>query len=343
MPDKTFAEKGKECKGGKLAKERVTFMMCCSCTGEKLKPLVIGKARKPRCFGSLDPSNLPVIWRSNKKSWMTGETFKDWIFGVNKEMKRQSRKILLFLDNATSHPHDLKLSNITLKYFPPNTTSKLQPLDLGIIRAFKARYRKRMMGHLLSKMDTCKTAAELTRNVSVLDAIHWINKAWDETKQTTIESCFRDAGFPVETTESLSSEISDDDDDLPLSILKTKYEMADENNLDIITDTENDLETEETYDGDWETTILSEYKNDNTKNTSSDSEDSGDEIIQSDLTYNNVLDMLREMGKFAIAKDARYFESIQYLTTLTEETLIKQRLNKKQTTIDTFFTKPQEL
>ncbi|XP_069105883.1 tigger transposable element-derived protein 7-like [Argopecten irradians] len=42
LPDKTFAKKGKSCKGGKLPKERLTVMLACSETGEKLKPLVIG-------------------------------------------------------------------------------------------------------------------------------------------------------------------------------------------------------------------------------------------------------------------------------------------------------------
>jgi hypothetical protein len=31
------------------------------------KPLVIGKATKPRCFNNLKINNLPVFWRNNKK------------------------------------------------------------------------------------------------------------------------------------------------------------------------------------------------------------------------------------------------------------------------------------
>ncbi|XP_033749246.1 tigger transposable element-derived protein 6-like [Pecten maximus] len=165
LPDKTLAEKRKECKGGKLAKERLTVMMCCSSVGEKLKPLVIGKARKPRCFGNINVDKLPVLWRSNKKSWMTSETFKDWIGRINSDMKKQRRHILVFLDNATSHSHDLTFSNVTLRYLPANTTSKLQPLDLGIIRAFKARYRKNMMQHLVMNIEKCKHASELTKAV----------------------------------------------------------------------------------------------------------------------------------------------------------------------------------
>lgn len=61
LPDKSFALKGFECKGGKLAKERITVMVACSMGGEKLKPLVIGKAARPRCFRNLDLKTLPIL------------------------------------------------------------------------------------------------------------------------------------------------------------------------------------------------------------------------------------------------------------------------------------------
>ena len=56
MPDKTFAEKGDAVKGGKMAKERLTVLFCCSASREKLKPLVIGKAQKPRAFNGVNVS-----------------------------------------------------------------------------------------------------------------------------------------------------------------------------------------------------------------------------------------------------------------------------------------------
>lgn len=57
----------------------------------------------------------------------------------DKKKKKQIRKIILFLDNATSHP-DLKLKNINLIFLPPNTTSHCQPLDQFIIQNFKVIY-----------------------------------------------------------------------------------------------------------------------------------------------------------------------------------------------------------
>ena len=64
-------------------------------------------------------------------------SFLTWIKDVNQEMKRKWRHILMFLDNASSCG-DCQLSNVTFKFLPANTTSHLQPLDQGIIRAFKA-------------------------------------------------------------------------------------------------------------------------------------------------------------------------------------------------------------
>ena len=56
MPDKTLAEKGDAVIGGKMAKERLTVLLCCNASGEKLKPLVIGKAWKPHAFSGVNVS-----------------------------------------------------------------------------------------------------------------------------------------------------------------------------------------------------------------------------------------------------------------------------------------------
>ena len=48
---------------------------------------------------------------------------------LNKRMRKQNKHILLYVDNCASHV-DMELSNITVKYFPPNTTSHLQVMNL---------------------------------------------------------------------------------------------------------------------------------------------------------------------------------------------------------------------
>ena len=60
-----------------------------------------------------------------------------------------SKKILI--DNAGGHnvteETKKELTHITLKYFEPNCTSWVQPDDQGIIRAFKAFYRRGVVRH----------------------------------------------------------------------------------------------------------------------------------------------------------------------------------------------------
>jgi hypothetical protein len=60
------------------------------------------------------------------------------------------RKVILLLNNCSAHiknadleKFNIQLRNTTLLYLPPNTTSKIQWCDAGIICTFKAYYRRR--------------------------------------------------------------------------------------------------------------------------------------------------------------------------------------------------------
>lgn len=77
LPHKTFvAACEKTAPGEKVKKDRITFMLCCNATAtHKLKPLVIGKAKKPRCFVGFDN---PLVYRHSKSAWMTTNIFTDW-------------------------------------------------------------------------------------------------------------------------------------------------------------------------------------------------------------------------------------------------------------------------
>ena len=52
--------------------------------------------------------------------------------------------------------------------FPPNCTPRLQPLDLGIIQTFKLKYMKLMLTHVVSKIDDCNSATEVSKSVDLL-------------------------------------------------------------------------------------------------------------------------------------------------------------------------------
>ena len=101
------------------------------------------------------------------------------------------------MDNAGCHPQELedKYSNIKICFLPANTTSKLQPLDLGIIKSFKAHYRQLLLRYVVSKIDQCSNASEVVKFINILVAIRWSAIAWSKVKEETIRKCFRNAGI----------------------------------------------------------------------------------------------------------------------------------------------------
>ncbi|CAF1177590.1 unnamed protein product [Rotaria magnacalcarata] len=78
-----------------------------------------------------------------------------------------------------------------------NATSKIQPMDQGIIRAFKAYYRRHLVKHIIASASTAMTADDV--NVTALDAVYWIQSAWETVTDTTIKNTFKAAGFERST------------------------------------------------------------------------------------------------------------------------------------------------
>ena len=145
---------------------------------------------------------------------MTSELLIDWLTAVNNNMKKKNRRILLIVDNCSVHIQDVQMNNIILVFLPPNTTSKLQPCDAGIIQAVKMNYRKKLLWHILIKMDECSTASEIATTVTILDAIIWIKTVWDTLQASTIQKCFGKCGFTV-NTESIIPAGEDGMEDMP--------------------------------------------------------------------------------------------------------------------------------
>ena len=197
LPDKGLGQFKKACKGGKKSKLRVTVAFFVNAAGKKEKPVVIYKSAKPRCFKRIDKRQLPVSYFHQNKAWMSGDIMNSILSKLNTRLISQNYSILLFMDNAGCHPDDLrhKYSNIKVVFLPANTTSVLQPLDLGIIQTFKMHYRKLLLTYVLSKIAEATSAAEIVKSVNVLQAIRWNAQAWSNVSSETIMKCFRKAGF----------------------------------------------------------------------------------------------------------------------------------------------------
>ena len=180
--------------GGKKAKERVTALFAVSLTREKKQPLIIGKSQKPRCFKEI--GKLPVSYAANKNAWMTSALFCEWLLAWEIELQRKNKKILLLINNCSAHKHDVikdKLQALKVVFLPPNITSILQPLDQGVIRSFKAHYRRKMVEWILNAMESepSANACAISKKISLLDSILTVDQAWRAVKSDGIVNCWR--------------------------------------------------------------------------------------------------------------------------------------------------------
>ncbi|GBC04023.1 hypothetical protein RclHR1_05480006 [Rhizophagus clarus] len=148
----------------KLDKTRITILLATNAIGtQKLKPLVIGSSKNPRYLYRVNRNSLPCTYYANSKAWMRSNIFGEWLEYINNKFQTQNRKILLLINNASSHfnPDDhnnrvtehtndnLNLSHIKVHFLPPNTIAHLQPMDAGIIKNFKAIYKQHYIRHII--------------------------------------------------------------------------------------------------------------------------------------------------------------------------------------------------
>ena len=77
-PDRGLSDKkGSGIKGKKL---QLTYLLTANADGsQKLPPLIIGKAQKPRAFKNKTGSQLGFNYWSNGKAWMTSTIYQEWL------------------------------------------------------------------------------------------------------------------------------------------------------------------------------------------------------------------------------------------------------------------------
>ena len=116
---------------------------------------------------------------------------------LNRQLKRNERHILLFIDNAPCHLQTLSglFSNFTDQFLPKTTTSKSQPWAAGIIALWKIHYRKRMLQYVWSQGDGEKNASEIVKCIKAPMAIQWGRQVWNDVRQSTIRECSQEAVF----------------------------------------------------------------------------------------------------------------------------------------------------
>ena len=230
LPNKTYQLKSEKCYGGKLSKIRITGMAAANAVGDKLPMFVIGKAENPRYFTVIHGKFLPCRYRNQRKSWMDGKLFEEWLRELDRKFAFEGRNVAFVIDNCPSYPHINNLKPIKLYFLPPNTTSKTQPMDQGVIRSLRAKYRKNVVRKTIQSVEKKKTLPKIL----LLQEMQMLVSAWDALSTQTVVNCLRTSGI---STESQETAIAEDDDPF--------RELEDE--IDDLRSVQRDL-TEEDFD-----------------------------------------------------------------------------------------------
>jgi hypothetical protein len=171
LPDHTLAFKNEHVSHGKLSKEKVTCLVCASMAGEKVPLLVIGKYAKLRAFKCAN--RLPVEYRANQKAWMTSTLFEEWLLKFDKRMRAKKRNVAVTLDSCAAHSvNTAAVRNVSVYFVLPNTTSKTQPMDAGIIKNLKLHYRSQLVCQRLAAHEG------VSFQFDILDSMRLSLRAW---------------------------------------------------------------------------------------------------------------------------------------------------------------------
>lgn len=127
------------------------------------------------------------------KAWMTRELFAEWPVEFDQDMMKQNRKVLLTL-NCLAHDEHLLLTVATILFLPSNATSKIQPLDMGIIHALKVSYRQHVIQRMPIALD--QAGADAPLRISLFVAVEMLKAVWIELSAEGIVNCFHKAYGP---------------------------------------------------------------------------------------------------------------------------------------------------
>ena len=137
--------------------------------------------------------------------------FNEILLKLNEIMRWKNRKIVLLIDNAPVHlvldETQEKLDNVNVQFLPPNTTTKLQPCDAGIINSFKCHYKRLFVQNRINAYDDVQDGiVKELADYTIYDALQNSAEAWSMVSSQTISNCWKKTGIlPPD------DEIDDDD------------------------------------------------------------------------------------------------------------------------------------
>jgi hypothetical protein len=135
---------------------------------------------------------IPITSMKHKQGYMTLDLFKGWLHSLDDSLSNRS---LLLIDSCGAHGKSRNKNladplagetwkHLRIERLPPNSTSVTQPLDAGIISAFKRHYLEMLSNKSVTK--EYATGEKITNG----EAWSLIPYAWSHVKALTVRHCF---------------------------------------------------------------------------------------------------------------------------------------------------------
>ena len=116
--------------------------------------------------------------------------------------KKLAFKVLLLIDNAPGHVL-IEHENVKVMFLPPNTTSLIQPLDQGIIAAFKSNYVKHSFQYILEEIESNGESNVISawKMFDLKECIQCIKCALKDLNKSTLNNCWKNLWKDAVVTE----------------------------------------------------------------------------------------------------------------------------------------------
>ena len=123
---------------------------------------------------------------------MTANIFKIWCNRIYDEEVtiEEKNNSILFLDNCGSIHDKFSPKDTQVFFFPANSTKYLQPLDLGVNKIFKGKFKIFWEEWMANNNKT--TSSGYTKSMDRQTFINAVSRIWEEIEQSVIINSFNE-------------------------------------------------------------------------------------------------------------------------------------------------------
>ncbi|RLN92540.1 hypothetical protein BBJ28_00009071 [Nothophytophthora sp. Chile5] len=203
---------------------RYTVSLFVSAAGEKFDMQVIGVDRNPLLLEGIDTQQMyDIQYGYSKTGWQVAHTTVSMLKSLNALARSRKRTFRVILDSAVPHVKAAMIldsqgdqrtffvyDHLQIYFLPPNFKApRFHPCHLGVIQAFKARFRYELIETLFTNYRQSVISQDPRgfhprRHLHTRNVFHWLYVALHSLDKHLIQNCWVNSGLlPTQVIASL--------------------------------------------------------------------------------------------------------------------------------------------